>query len=106
VTDWTRVQALVDASGLPACLAMAGRPELPHELAEKQVPKLKQAGADIRRDETGRPVVLLGEPAVQAWLADLGTWVAELSREIEWDIQASRLYGIEIEHATPEVPGS
>lgn len=104
--SWTRIQTLADASGWPAVLAMAGRPALPLEIAEDEAVKLKQAGAKVLRDLTGRPCVRTPEPVVTAWLAGLDARVTELAEAIERDIERSRQPLVTgIEHGTLEVPG-
>lgn len=106
---WVRLQALVDASGWPAVLAMAGRPELPLELAEDEAARLKQAGVRVLRDTSGRPVVRVPDPAVSEWQAALDERVAQLAADIELAMEASREpLTIVIEHETLdelEVPG-
>jgi hypothetical protein len=87
---WVRVQTLVDGSGLPAVLAMAGRPALPAELAEDEAAALKLAGARVLRDLTGRPCIREDDPAVITWRAALDERVTALSAGIEQAVEASR----------------
>jgi hypothetical protein len=97
--QWVRVQALVGQSGLPAALAMAGRPAWLTELAEDEVPRLRAAGVRVLRDTGGKPCVRVPDPEVTAWLAGLEARVTELAADIERAMQASREpLVVEIEH--------
>lgn len=81
--NWVRVQTLVDESGWLAVLAMAGQRVYPQEIAEDEAARLRGAGAEIRRDGSGRPCADPADPKVVAWLRELDERVTEVSARIE-----------------------
>jgi len=90
---WVLLQTLVDSSGWPAVLAMAGRPAFPAELAEREAVRLRnQYGARVLRAQGGRLWVRPAEPGVTAWAAELDERVTQTSAALERQLEASR-YG-------------
>ena len=89
--SWVRVQALVDASGWPAVLAMAGQDVTPGSLAVREAARLQALhGVTVLRDGAWRPCVDPADPGVQAWRDELDERVTETAAAIERDLGASR----------------